>query len=591
LRTLAKSGNVAGNMDAPGTVPETINCHQCNAPIDLAGQTAFTHVECSRCGALSVVPLKFGNFLLLNAIGIGGMGTVYKAIDLSLNRYLAVKILRKRLAGDPRFTESFAREARAAASINHPNVAQVYSFGEEEGQYYLAMELLERGSLDDRMTRLGKLPEKDVLDIGAQIAAGLRTAHQRGLLHRDIKPGNILFNDENAPKIVDFGLARAQHEATGDEAGMVWGTPYYIAPEKLRGQSEDFRSDMYSLGASLFHALAGRPPFDAKTASEVAAKHATTPAFSLKTYAPDTREFTAQVIGRMLAKEPAERYETYDALIHDLHEAERLLREAKAAPAIVTETGERISIGSVLCAVVALLVCGAVIWYVVKAALTMREGRLQKETEELRQQADFSKQEAERQQQQREEQIRQKAGEETQKLQALEAVANALCSNYDFKAALAKYENAGLNLETDAGRQLLEQRKSFARLLVEFKTQLAADFARRPYDSAGLPARDRVNVQGRLSRATDTQLIFATPYGELVANWGDLPPATLQKLAESYATAFAGMDKPSTGARRYLLLAAFAKQFGSDRLGVYLKQAAQLSPEVVPEIERVFGKG
>src|SRR5439155_20789764 len=128
---------------------------------------------------------------------------------------------------------------------------------------------------------VGKLPEKDVLDIGAQIAAGLRTAHQRGLLHRDIKPGNILFNDENAPKIVDFGLARAQHEATGDEAGMVWGTPYYIAPEMLRGQGEDFRRDMYSLGASLFHALAERRPFDAKTASDVAVKHATSLAFAL----------------------------------------------------------------------------------------------------------------------------------------------------------------------------------------------------------------------------------------------------------------------------------------------------------------------
>src|SRR5262249_35973145 len=117
-------------MDAPGVVPEFINCHACEAPIDLAGQQGFSNVEFPKCGALSVVPLQFGNLLLLNALGIGGMGTVYKAVDLQLNRYVAVKILRKKFAADPKFIETFAREARAAASINHPNVAQVYSFGD-----------------------------------------------------------------------------------------------------------------------------------------------------------------------------------------------------------------------------------------------------------------------------------------------------------------------------------------------------------------------------------------------------------------------------------------------------------------------------
>jgi eukaryotic-like serine/threonine-protein kinase len=315
-------------MDAPGKVPETINCHQCNAPIDLAGHQAFTHIECSRCGALSVVPLKFGNFLLLNAMGIGGMGTVYKAIDLSLKRFLAVKILRKQLAAEQHFVDSFAQEARAAAAVNHPNVAQVYSFGEHDGQYYLAMELLERGSLDDRMTRLGKLPEKEVLDIGIQIASGLRAAHQCGLLHRDIKPGNILFNNEGDPKLADFGLARGQPEAaaeTDHPSGMVWGTPYYIAPEKLRAKSEDFRSDMYSLGASLFHALAGSPPSEPERVTAAAAGEIA-PSESLRSLAPDVSDFTAQVIGRMLAKIPADRYESYDALIYDLREAERRLR-------------------------------------------------------------------------------------------------------------------------------------------------------------------------------------------------------------------------------------------------------------------------
>ncbi len=249
-------------MEVPGKVPESINCHACGAVIDLAGKVGFTHVDCPRCDAVSVVPVKCGNFLLLNMLGVGGMGTVYKAIDLHLNRYLALKILRPKLAASTEFIERFTREARSAAAVNHPNVAQVYSFGELDSQYYLSMELLERGSLDDRITREGKLTEKEVLEIGSSIASGLRAAQQRGLLHRDIKPGNILFTQEGVPKIVDFGLARGPADtAAGDE--QIWGTPYYIAPEKLRGQADDFRSDMYSLGATLFHALAGRPPFDA----------------------------------------------------------------------------------------------------------------------------------------------------------------------------------------------------------------------------------------------------------------------------------------------------------------------------------------
>src|SRR5580704_11354720 len=257
-------------MDAPGKVPDSINCHACGVILDLTGQTGFTHVECKHCGALSVVPLQFGDFLLLNPIGIGGMGTVYKAIDLPLNRYLALKILHKKLSTNPVFINSFAHEARAAASVNHPNVAQVYAFGEIDKQHYLSMELCDCGSLDDRITKLGKLPEADVLSTGQQIASALLAAWRRGLLHRDVKPGNILFNEDGIPKIVDFGLARGHDEdakaTKGQAPEQMWGTPYYVAPEKLRGQSEDLRSDIYSLGATLFHALAGRPPFEADTA-------------------------------------------------------------------------------------------------------------------------------------------------------------------------------------------------------------------------------------------------------------------------------------------------------------------------------------
>jgi eukaryotic-like serine/threonine-protein kinase len=354
-------------MEAPGTVPASINCHSCSALIDLSGQEGFTQVECPQCGELSVVPLQFGNFLLLSTLGTGGIGTVYKAIDLPLNRYLALKILRRKLAANPQFIDDFSHEARATASVNHPNVAQVYSFGEHEGQYYLAMELLGRGSLDDRLSQVGKLTEKEVLDIGVQIASALRTAQQRGLLHHDVKPGNILFNDDGVPKIVDFGLARAQTPAVETQEqqrpGPIWGTPYYVAPEKLQGQPEDLRSDIYSLGATLFHALAGRPLFDVATPADFAAKDAIQPASLLNVYAPQIHKATADLISRMLAKNPSERHQTYDELIHHCKEAQAAMMGATSTPAVVTDSGNRLVVVSIMTTIAALIACGVFAWF------------------------------------------------------------------------------------------------------------------------------------------------------------------------------------------------------------------------------------
>ncbi len=833
-------------MDAPGIVPEFINCHACETAISLAGQQGFSNVECPKCGALSVVPLQFGNILLLNVLGIGGMGTVYRAVDLSLNRYVAIKIIRKKFAGDPKFIETFAREARAAASVNHPNVAQVYSFANHEGLYYLTMELLERGSLDDRITKLGKVSETDVLQIGAQIAAGLRAAHQRGLLHRDIKPGNILFNGEGIPKIVDFGLASAQQDVAGEktaDGGMVvWGTPYYIAPEKLRGQGEDFRSDMYSLGATLFHALAGRPPFDAKTASEVVAKHTTTPAHNLKTYTPGVQDFTASAIGRMIAKEPSDRYETYDALIHELQQAEKVLHDAKAAPVIVTESGERVPVMQVVITISVLLMAIAVIallwvnrskfglvsneapppppptapvasgsnkpvsqtppvpvleevdfneatpwtkswndmlnamgqqkyqsaleegerlkqlsrnlplqrrWAIFmegvtlvaagrtpeaqpmfqsvdasygkprvpekitptnlidplaalmadsmspeqitpslskmpdwasaltqfmlalklydtgkldeaklafrayeklpvdkaqpwayglqplarklaeeidripvvlasidklqqagqwdaavkairdaksktrltafKASLDEREARVTKAQQDAQREADEARQAALAKAREAEQQSKQAAEAEVKQVQAIDPSIAAPVAIYDFKSALVKYEQLTPKVSTAEGRQILNQRVTTMRWLMEFKAQLVADIRAKPYDSSGLVTRQNVTMQGKLAKATDTELVFQLPYGEMQSEWRDFAPATMQKLGEYYAQAFQATEKPPLRARRYMALAVFAKQFNLN-FATDQKMAVQLDPAMQAEIDTVFGK-
>ena len=258
------------------------------------------------------------------------MGSVFKAIDQNLRRLVALKILKKEFSADEGERKRLETEARLTASINHPHVVKLYSFGQDHGQFYMAMELVEKGSLDDLITLQQKVPEAQVLEVGIQIAQGLEAALHRGLIHRDIKPGNILFADAHTAKIVDFGLATpVSEEAT---SGDIWGTPYYIAPEKLNNQPEDFRSDMYSLGASLFHALAGRPPFEAQTASLVALKHIKNQAVSLQAFAPHVSSETAYVINRTLSKNPDDRYASYAEFIEHLQYARAKLLEHAGRP-------------------------------------------------------------------------------------------------------------------------------------------------------------------------------------------------------------------------------------------------------------------
>lgn len=260
---------------------------------------------------------RFNNFELVEMIGEGGMGSVFKAYDHTLERMVALKVLRREMSASDEERAKLEYEARVTASVNHPHVVRVYSFGEAEGQFYLAMELVEKGSLDDLMAIQNCVSEAQVLGIGVQIAQGLEAASEKGLIHRDIKPGNILFADAHTNKIVDFGLARVL-EDEAEARGEIWGTPYYIAPERLNFEPEDFRSDIYSLGGTLFHAIAGRPPFEAASASLVALKQVKSQPVSLAAFAPDVVPETAYVINRMLEKNPVNRYSSYGELIEHL---------------------------------------------------------------------------------------------------------------------------------------------------------------------------------------------------------------------------------------------------------------------------------
>ncbi len=253
-------------MASTGSGAQVQSCPNCGQPVETAGLEPFGKVNCPGCGFQLRVERVFENYVVVEPLGTGGMGSVYKARDTRLNRFVALKLLRKEFAGDAAFTAKLKDEARITASIRHPHVVEVYSVGEDHGQFYVVMELVDGGSLDDRIEDEKRISELETLEVGLQVAKGLLAALQAGLIHRDIKPGNILFADRHTAKIVDFGLAllAAQHAET---EGEIWGTPYYIAPERLTNAKEDFRSDLYSLGATLFHAVSGRPTFDNETQS------------------------------------------------------------------------------------------------------------------------------------------------------------------------------------------------------------------------------------------------------------------------------------------------------------------------------------
>ena len=318
--------------------PNIATCPSCATLIDVSEVEPFSLVNCSSCGAQMRVRTTFANFELQGLLGEGGQGRVFRAVDRMLNRPVAIKVMKREYSADPDFVARFGSEARITASLNSPHIVKVYSSGEHAGLLYLAMEVVDHGSLESLIASAKKVPEARVVDIGIQIATGLKAGLERGLIHRDIKPGNILFADERTAKIVDFGLAilaEKQHE----EQGEVWATPYYVSPEKLDGQHEDFRSDMYSLAATLFHAIAGRPPFISESNSMAELRRIKSAPVRLLNFAPHVSSATAHAIDRALSFHPKDRFPSYDDFILNLEVARAEATKRKPAK---TRRGPRV---------------------------------------------------------------------------------------------------------------------------------------------------------------------------------------------------------------------------------------------------------
>ena len=279
-----------------------------------------------------------GRYRLEDRIGGGGMAWVWKAEDTLLHRPVAVKLLREEFAADEAFLGRFRQEAESAASLVHPNIVHVYDVGTERGLQYIVMELVEGETLKERIQRQGPLPIGRSLQVATSVARALQAAHRKGIVHRDIKPQNILLTTEGRVKVADFGIARAASGTTIVHTNTVIGSAHYFAPEQARGGFTDEKSDLYSLGAVLYEMLAGQPPFEGATPVAVALKHLQEQPVSLRKRRPEVPKSVEAIVMRLLEKDPAKRYTGADALLADLHRAleeigEPMTEEDPPAPA------------------------------------------------------------------------------------------------------------------------------------------------------------------------------------------------------------------------------------------------------------------
>ncbi len=264
-------------------------------------------------------PLVGNRYTLAHHLGSGGMGRVYLARDKVLNRDVALKVLRDRYAESEEFVERFRREARSAAGLSHPNVVSVYDLGlSGDGTYLIAMEYVPGGTLKDRVDADGPLDPGAAAELGSQVAEALGVAHERGVIHRDVKPQNILLTASGDAKVADFGIARATAAATISQTGRILGTARYMSPEQAMGKPVGPASDLYSLGVVLYEALTGETPFEAETLVAIAVKHSEEPPRPPKGVNPGVSEGMNALVLRLLAKKPEDRYADAAELAEDL---------------------------------------------------------------------------------------------------------------------------------------------------------------------------------------------------------------------------------------------------------------------------------
>ncbi|HEX9424511.1 MAG TPA: serine/threonine-protein kinase [Pyrinomonadaceae bacterium] len=517
-------------------------------------------IPCPKCGKKVRAERSFDHFILVETLGVGGMGTVYKARDTHLDRFVALKVLRTDLGAEEDYSARLQQEARIAAAVNHPNVVQVFDSGTDHGQFYVVMELVDRGSLDDLMALQPRLSEKKVLETGIQVAKGLRAAHRRGLIHRDVKPANIMFVDEHSAKIGDFGLASTATQRWETDR-VVWGTPHYVAPERLSNQPEDFRSDIYSLGATLFHAIAGRPPIEGETNSSTKLRELKQRPLDLETVAPDISPKTARVLQRMIAADPGQRFSSYDDLVAALEGALEDAPDGSAAhrwhwrrllPRIRWAPREQRKYWLLACAALALLVATA-IFFAAGRGFVPSWTRVTARATSLLERGPWNRALAKYKEQ---------------------------VALYHFGEAADTIRNVRLiGAYFKPAKEVAEKR---AQLLFGWKNTLVGDL-NRVHFSGTLTDKSGTQYTG-IASATDESLSMKLPYGIARVKWEQLSPEELLVVSKSF------IDPGSRDAAdRQWRCAVFASETGQAEAARELADAvAKAKPEYKEQMSILF---
>ena len=303
-------------------------CNYCDHEITADTQEPNGRIECPGCHEIVLIPagginpgMKLGDFRIERCLGVGGMGEVFLATQVAMDRPVALKVLPPAVTGNKALVERFLQEARMAGRLEHPNVVTAFYAGTDAGYHYIAMSYVNGIDIDTRIKHQGKFRERDALQIVRQVAVALDYAwdkHQ--LLHRDIKPANIMLTPEGDVKLMDMGIAKVINEESNlTVAGVMLGTPFYMSPEQAKNVDQlDCRTDIYALGATLFHMITGRRPFDGPTAISVVAKHLNEPVPMPHMICPDVSSECGKLVSGMMAKEPAQRPQNWIALIAEI---------------------------------------------------------------------------------------------------------------------------------------------------------------------------------------------------------------------------------------------------------------------------------
>ncbi len=308
-------------------------CPKCGGIVAVDDSDLGSQVQCGHCSNIVNVPSSrvapgtlVADFIIRKELGRGGMGVVYLAYQISLDRPAALKVLSESYTNNAEFIVGFIKEARAAAKLNHPHIVQAYAVGEDEGVFYFAMENIDGETMKDVLQREKIIPVNQAINIIQQISEALNYAWlEQKLIHRDIKPDNIMLTSSGRAKLADLGLARTAGDIDDSEEEEVMGTPQYISPEHLTGAPMDGRSDIYSLGATFYHFVTGRFPFEGQNGAEIAQKHLTDPLIPPSEVNPDVPECVSRIIEKMMAKDPIMRYQDAEALVDDLRIAKKLI--------------------------------------------------------------------------------------------------------------------------------------------------------------------------------------------------------------------------------------------------------------------------